>query len=130
MYITDQKWKIKINIFNPNLGGGTVGVILPPPGWFSLNNSEKVKSWNPSILQHLDICAKCVIPNSPQSPDIGHDVIRVNCDVNIIFPIYGQFGEAGSQILEAWSVKRTFSLILLFYPTKTQNRTKKCLIQL
>ena len=31
------------NDFNPNLGGGGGGVILPTC-WFSLNNSEKVKA--------------------------------------------------------------------------------------
>ena len=33
----------EINDFNPNLGGGSGGVILPPC-WFSLNNSKMVKA--------------------------------------------------------------------------------------
>ena len=33
----------EINDFNPNLGGGSGGVILPPC-WFSLNNSKTVKA--------------------------------------------------------------------------------------
>ena len=35
--------------------------------------------------------------------------------------------ETGSRIPDAWSVTLTFSLILIFYLTKTESRTKKSL---
>ena len=38
--------------------------------------------------------------------------------------------QSGSWILDAWSVKLTFSLIVTFYITITENRTKKSLTQL
>ena len=47
-----------------------------------------------------------------------------NCDVIVIFPIYGQFGAIQK------SVKLIFSLIVTFYPTKTENITKKFLTHL
>ena len=133
--------------FNPNLGGGRV---IPPPCWFPLNNSEKVKPVTlafHSLQQRYirDIHAKFGISNSSQSSDIGQnsdgvfsdfwissqslikeichnsrttgdidmnhapvtklekrkkttprkfndDVMSANCDVHVIFPIYGQFG--------------------------------------
>ena len=46
-------------------------------------------------------------------------------DVIIIFSIYGQFGQSGSRISDAESVKLIFSLIVTFYLTKTADRTKK-----
>ena len=46
-----------------------------------------------------------------------------NCDVTGIFPIYGRF--RAIRIPDAQSVKFIFSLILTFYLTKTENRTKK-----
>ena len=58
------------------------------------------------------------------------DAISVNRDLILIFPIYGKFGATGSRIPDTWSVKHTFSLIVPFYVTKTENRTKKSLTQL
>ena len=49
------------------------------------------------------------------------DVLLVNCDVIVIFKIYGQFG---SRIPDAQPVKPTFSLTVTLYLTKTENRTK------
>ena len=51
------------------------------------------------------------------------------CEVIVIFPFYGQF----EKIREPDSghiVCETFSLIVTFYLTKTENRTKKSLTQL
>ena len=58
------------------------------------------------------------------------DVMLANCDVIVVFPIYGQFGESRSRIPDAWFVKFTFSLIVIFYLTKTESRTKNSLPQL
>ena len=60
---------------NPNLGGG---VILLPPHWFSVNNSETVEAASLiffSIQLHLlkDVHTKLGIRYSPQSPDIGQN---------------------------------------------------------
>ena len=143
--------------FNPNLGGG--GGILPPPCWFSLNNSETVKAITLAFcsIQKYFIRnnhAKFDILNSSQSPDIGqnseggipefqisgqslikenfhnsrasndidmklgpvtkldkrnkttsktfdNDIMSTNCDITVIFSIYGQFGATGSWIPDA-----------------------------
>ena len=65
---------------------------LPPPCWFSLNNSEKVKAATPkffSIELHLiiDVRAEFGIPYLPHSPDIGQNSDRGISD----FQISGQF---------------------------------------
>ena len=47
-----------------------------------------------------------------------------NCQVIVIFPNYGQFEQSGSRMLDVYSVKLTFSLIVFFYLTKTKSKTK------
>ena len=59
--------------------------------------------------------------------------MSANCDVIAIFLIYGQFGEfrkMDSGRKTVWSVKPTFSLIVTFCVTKTDNSTEKYLTQL
>ena len=48
----------------------------------------------------------------------------VNCDVSVIFPIYGQYG-AIPKPDSGCIVSKTFSLTVIFYLTKTENETKK-----
>ena len=57
-------------------------------------------------------------------------VMSANCDVIAFFPIYGQFAAILKPIPEAWSIKRKFSLIVTFYITEPENRTKNPLTQL
>ena len=61
---------------------------------------------------------------------LDDDIMSVNCDVIVVFSIYGQSGATGSRIPDAQIVKLTFSLIVTFYPTKTANRIKRSLTQL
>ena len=68
--------------------------------------------------------------NKRMSKKIDDDVMSANCDVIIVFPIYGQFGAIRKPDSGRMSVKLTFSLIVTFYLTKTENRTKKPLTQL
>ena len=56
---------------------------------------------------------------------IDDKVMSVNCDVIINFQIYGQLGTIRNP-----SLNITFSLIVTFYLTKTENRTQKSLTQL
>ena len=60
------------------------------------------------------------------SKKFNDDVILENYDVIAIFSIYSQFGATW----KSNSVKRIFLLIVTFYLTKTENRTKKSLTQL
>ena len=46
--------------------------------------------------------------NTTTSQKIDDDAKSENCDVIVIFPIYGLFGAIRSQIPETWSVKRYF----------------------
>ena len=48
----------------------------------------------------------------------------------LIFQFMANLKQSGSRIPDAWSVKLTFSLIVIFYLTKTENRNKKPLTQL
>ena len=59
--------------------------------------------------------------NDATSKKYGDDVMLANCDVIVIFLIYGQFGaiwkpDSGRIV--------TFSLTVTLYLTKTENRTK------
>ena len=67
--------------------------------------------------------------NKTTSRKIDDDVIS-QIVTSLSFLIYGQFGATGSRIPYEESVKRTFSLIITFYLTKTEDRTKKSLTQL
>ena len=68
--------------------------------------------------------------NKTTSKTFDNDIMSTNCDITVIFSIYGQFGATGSWIPDALSIKLTFSLTLTFYLTKTENRTKKSLTHL
>ena len=59
------------------------------------------------------------------------DVMSANCDVIVLCPSYSQFRaiwkpDSGRIVY----IKLTFSLIVTFYLTKTENRTKKSITQL
>ena len=47
--------------------------------------------------------------------------------VDVIFTIYGQFGQSGSRIPDAWFAKPTFSLKVTFYLKIKEKRTKNSL---
>ena len=82
-----------------------------------------ILAWN--LDQQLNLTSV-----TKQCQKIDNDILPLNCDVIIIFPIYGQFGAMGNRIMNAWTVQPTFSLIVTFYLTNTENRTKKSLTQL
>ena len=54
-----------------------------------------------------------------------NDVMSADCDVTAIFPIYGQFGAILKLDSRHIVCKLTFSQIVPFYLTKTENRIKK-----
>ena len=56
--------------------------------------------------------------------------MSANCDVVVIFSIYGQLEQSGSHIPDTNFVKLTFPLIVTFCVTEIENRTKKSLTQL
>ena len=47
--------------------------------------------------------------------------MAANCDVIVIFPIYGQFRASGNCIPVGESVKLTFPLRITLYLTKSEN---------
>ena len=50
--------------------------------------------------------------------------MSANCHVIVIFRSMAKLEHSGSQIPDAQSVKLTFSLVVTFYLTKTESRTK------
>ena len=48
----------------------------------------------------------------------------------LFFRFMPNLEQSGSRVPNTWSVKLIFSLIITFYFTKTENRTKKSLTQL
>ena len=53
-----------------------------------------------------------------------------NYDVIVFFGFMANLQLFGYQVQDAWSIKLTFSLIVIFYLTELENRTKKSLTQL
>ena len=53
------------------------------------------------------------------------DEFLQSCDVIVIFPIYGQFVAIRKPDPGRIKKKLTFSIIVVFYVTKTENITKK-----
>ena len=69
--------------------------------------------------------------NKTKSKKTEDDVMSGNCDVIAIFPIYSQFGairkpDSGRIVYKTYRVP----LIVTFYLTKTENKTKISLTQL
>ena len=64
------------------------------------------------------------------SNKIDDDVMSENCDVFAIFPIYGQFAAIRKPDSGPTVPKLIVSLIITFYLSKTENRTKKSQTQL
>ena len=60
--------------------------------------------------------------NKTTSKNFDDDIMSENCDNIIIFLIYGKFGAI--QNLDSKSAKLMFSLIVTFYLTKIEKRTK------
>ena len=65
-----------------------------------------------------------------QRQKIDYDVMSDSCDVIVIFQNYGQFGAIRKLDSGRKSVKLMLPLIVTYYLTKTQTRTKKSLTQL
>ena len=55
-------------------------------------------------------------------PDDG--TMSANCEVLLFVQFMVNLEQSGSRIYDAWSLKLTFSLIVTFHLTKTENRTK------
>ena len=69
--------------------------------------------------------------NIATSKKFDGDVISANCDVIVFFPIYGEFAairkpDSGCMVCKTY----IFINNNLFYFTKTDNKTKKSLMQL
>ena len=67
--------------------------------------------------------------NKITSKKFDDEVMSANCDVIVIFVFLTNLEQSGGRIPDAESVNFSFSLIVTFYPTKTENRTKESLTQ-
>ena len=63
--------------------------------------------------------------NTATSKKFDDDIMLKNCEVIVIFPIYGQFGSIMKQDFEGNDFKTCILINSIFYLTKTENRTKK-----
>ena len=68
--------------------------------------------------------------NKTTSKKFDDDVMSASCDIIVLFPIYGQFGTIRKPDFGRIVHKLIFLLIVTFYLTKTENRTKISLTQL
>ena len=64
------------------------------------------------------------------SKKFDNDAMSTDCDKTFIFLIYDQFGEIWKPLRDAKPVEVKFSLTVIFYFTKTENRTEKSITQL
>ena len=62
--------------------------------------------------------------NTATSKKFDNDVMLPNCDIIVIFLIYGQFGAIGKPNSRCMVCKLTFSLIVTFYLTKLKAELK------
>ena len=70
-----------------------------------------------------------VIKIDKRDKAISNDVMMVNCDVIVIFLIYGQFLAIRKPDSGLIVSKTYITLILTYYLTKIENKTKKSLAQ-
>ena len=84
---------------------------------------------NSDIDMKLVPVTKLYKKNTASLKKIDDDVLSAYCDVILIFRFMANLEQSGSRILDTWSVKLTFPLIVTFYLIKTRNRTKKSLTQ-
>ena len=80
----------------------------------------------------LGLVTKLDKKNKTKSKTFDDDVMSKNCDVIVIFRIFGQFGAVWrpDSRHRAESAEVMFSVTVTFCLTKTENRTKKSLTQL
>ena len=77
----------------------------------------------------LELITKLDKRNKTTSKKIDNDVMSVNCDAIVNFPIYEQFGEIQKSDSGRIVCKTYIFNNRTFYLTKTENRTKKSLTQ-
>ena len=75
----------------------------------------------------LGLVTKLGKRNMATSKKIADDVMSTNYDSLSFLQYMTNLEQSGSQIRNAWSLVPTFLLIVTFYLTKTENRTKKSL---
>ena len=68
--------------------------------------------------------------NKTTSKKFDDDFVSENCDVIVIFQIFVHLEQSRNKIPDTESAKVMFSVIVTFFLTKTENRTKKSLTQL
>ena len=68
--------------------------------------------------------------NKTTSKKFAVDVMSENCDVIVIFRVFGQFGAVRIPDFGSRVYKKYVSVTVTFCRTKTENRTKKPLTQL
>ena len=64
------------------------------------------------------------------SKSFGVDIISINCNATVSFPIYGQFAAIQNPDSGHMDIKLTCSLTVTFYLSKTENRAKRSITQL
>ena len=97
--------------FNPNLGSG--GTILPPPS-VNKNCLQKKKTIHGSDMKVAPV-TKLDNRRTAASKNIDNRVVLVNCDIIVFSNLWPICSHLEAGFIDAWSIKRTFSLIATFY---------------
>ena len=77
------------------------------------------------LILNLDQKLNLTRETRQRQKKLDNDITAANCDVIVIFLIYGQFGAIRKQIPDAWSVTLTFSLISSLLPCKNRKENSK-----
>ena len=89
----------------------------------------KVNCHNSRTSNDIDIKLKLVTKlhktNKTTSKKFDYDVMSVNCDIIVVFPIYGQFGAIRKPDSGPIACKTYIFINSNLLPYKTENRTKK-----
>ena len=101
--------------------------------WISGQSLIKENCPNSSTSDDIDMklgpVTKLDKGNNKRQKNID-DVMSENCDVIVFFGFMANLEQSGSRIPDQQSAKLIFSLMVNFYLTKTESRTKKSLKQL
>ena len=92
-----------------------------------INDNYHNSKYSHDIDIKLEPVTKCDKRKTAALQKFDVDVELTNCDLIVFLT---NFQPSGSWIPDAWSINLTFSLIVTFYLTSTENKTKKSLTQL
>ena len=95
-----------------------------------IEKKKKASRISNDIDRKLGPVTKINKKNMTTSKKNDYDLMSTNCDVIVIFPIYGQYGAIRKRDSGRMAVKTYIFIKVTFYLTNIENRSKKSLTKL